>query len=266
MFALRAEGELSGIAAFVNSPYSVIIIIAVIFINAGAGMWISKNGTEQTNAAWQDLANTNRLWSYYGQSVHDFTGAMDIRIYKQSPIILKEQKKWTENATYILLNEKIAFKFGSMRTLLNSVVNIIIYGYVGIKAFTGAFGIGLFLQYTGSVGRFVSGVSDLIGNIARLRHNNVYLKDVLDYINMPNDMYQGTLPVEKRRDGEYEIALKNVSFKYPGPPAACPRLSGRPAGARQAGTGRHAGVRSKKLVDETAPWSKTCGCRHEWER
>ena len=29
-------------------------------------------------------------------------------------------------------------------------------------------------------------------------------------------MYQGTLPVEKRTDNEYEIEFKNVSFKYPG--------------------------------------------------
>ena len=216
MFLLKAESDLSGFAGFVNSPYSAIIILAVIFINAGVGIWIGKNQTEQTNEAWRDLSNTNRLWGYYGTTISDLTGAMDIRIFKQSPIILKEQKNWTENAAYIRLNEKIAFKFGSIQTLLNSVVNIIIYSYVGIKAFTGAFGIGLFVQYTGSVGKFVSGVSSFISNIANLRNNNVYLKDLLAYVNMPNDMYQGTLPVEKRRDGEYEIEFKNVSFKYPG--------------------------------------------------
>ena len=216
MFVLRAEENLPGIAGFVNSPYSAVIILAVIIMNAGVGMWIGKNRTEQTNEAWQDLSNTNRLWSYYSQSIHDFTGAMDIRIFKQAPIILKEQKNWTENAAYIRLNEKIAFKFGSIQTFLDSVVNMIIFSYVGIKAFSGAFGIGLFIQYTGGVGRFVSGVSSFVANIVALRNNNVYLKDLLAYINLPNDMYQGTLPVEKRKDGEYEVEFKNVSFKYPG--------------------------------------------------
>ena len=216
MFALRAEGDFSGLAGFVNSPYSVIIILVVILINTAVSMWCGKTHTEQSNAGWGNLANSNRLWSYYGTSIHNLTGAMDIRLFNQAPIIEKELQNSVTNPVYILLGEKLGIKFGSINTILNSVVSIIIYIYVGIKAFSGAFGIGMFLQYTGCVGKFVGGISGFISDIAGLRQNNIYMKDVLDYINMPNDMYQGTLPVEKRSDGEYEIEFKNVSFKYPG--------------------------------------------------
>ena len=216
MFALKAEGDFTGLAGFVNSPYSIIIILAIIFINTAVSMWCGKTQTEEYNNCWKDLANTNRLWSYYGTSMYNLTGAMDIRIFNQSPIILKETQTAFANAAFMRLNEKIAVKFGSISTILNAFVNIMIYIYVGIKAFSGAFGIGMFLQYTGCVGKFVGGISGFISDVAGLRQNNIYMKDVLAYINMPNDMYQGTLPVEKRRDGEYEIEFKNVSFKYPG--------------------------------------------------
>ncbi|MDE5717460.1 MAG: ATP-binding cassette domain-containing protein [Lachnospiraceae bacterium] len=38
----------------------------------------------------------------------------------------------------------------------------------------------------------------------------------LALIHMENEMYQGRLPVEKRSDGAYRIAFRNVSFKFPG--------------------------------------------------
>ena len=212
MFTLNASGDTS----FINSPYSLIIILAVIIINTSVGMWIGKNQTEQTNKAFEGIAATNAVSTYYGRNVYSNLGGMDIRLYKQSDIISSEVSKVFENAEFLNITEKITHKFTSARTLLNTACNIIIYTYVGAKAFTGAFGIGLFVQYTGCVGRFVSGVSNLISEVAGLRHNNVYLKNEIAYVNMPNDMYRGTLPVEKRSDGEYVIEFKNVSFKYPG--------------------------------------------------
>ena len=216
MFVLRADGDFTGIAGFVNSPYSAVIILGVIFLNAGVGMWCGTNQTEELNAAWSDLSDIYRLLGYYFKSAQDFVFGMDIRIYNQSPIIMKEGKKVIENAVCMRSVERIFNKFGSIRIVLDKAVNIIIFIYVGIKAYIGVFGIGLFLQYTGCISEFVRGVSGFIQTIADLRCNNIYLKDVFDYINMPNDMYQGTLPVEKRRDGEYEIEFHSVSFKYPG--------------------------------------------------
>ena len=37
-----------------------------------------------------------------------------------------------------------------------------------------------------------------------------------EFINRPNMHYDGTLPIEKRDDNEYELSFRNVSFRYPG--------------------------------------------------
>ena len=216
MFTLKADGDFTGITAFINSPYSVIIILTLIVINSSIAIWSSKNEMVKSGEALDDMAQNARLHNYYDASVYNSTGIMDIKIYNQSPIILEEVKKWGENTEYIKIVEKIQYKYKNIHIALNAVVSIVIYSYVAVKAFIGTFGIGLFLQYTGCVSRFVSGVSSIAFSISDYPNNNIYLKNILDYVNMPNNMYKGTLSVEKRDDNEYEIEFKSVSFKYPG--------------------------------------------------
>ncbi len=215
MFTLRAAGDFTGIAGLINSPYSVIIIVALILANTSINMICSKNEMVKTGKAFEDMAQTSRLVTYYSGSIFNFTGAMDIKIYKQAPIILEQVKKWGENAPYLKIAEKITYKYRNIKTVLNAAVNIVIYIYVAIKAFIGAFGIGQFLQYTGCINRFVYGVSGLISIIGDYKHNNVYLKDIIEYINIPNEMHTGSLSIEKKNKEGYEIEFKNVSFQYP---------------------------------------------------
>ena len=216
MFTLRSDGEFSGIIRFINSPYSAIIILALIFINAGVSIWCRKNEMIKTGEELEIMEENARLSNYYTGSIYNFNGAMDIKIYGQTPIILKEAEKWCENAPYLKIVEKIMYKYKKIQTVLNAAVSIIIYIYVAVKAFIGTFKIGQFLQYTGCVSKFVSGISSVAYSLADYPHNNIYLKNILDYINMPNNMYQGTISVEKREDNEYDIEFHNVSFKYPG--------------------------------------------------
>lgn len=216
MFALKADGNFSGFMGFVNSPLSAIIILLLILINTAITIWSSKNEMIESCEALEDMAQNSRLAGYYTSSINNSTGVMDIKIYNQAPEILKEIKKFGENAAYISIFEKITYKNKNIRTVLNAAVNIIIYSYIAAKAYIGVFGIGMFLQYTGAVSRFVSGVSNFAAIIADYPHNNIYLKDIMDYINMPDTMHKGTLTIEKRIDNEYEIEFHNVSFKYPG--------------------------------------------------
>ena len=46
----------------------------------------------------------------------------------------------------------------------------------------GAFGIGNFVLYTGTVAKFVSAVTDLFDLFAQLKNNNVYLREIFEYI------------------------------------------------------------------------------------
>jgi ATP-binding cassette subfamily B protein len=56
---------------------------------------------------------------------------------------------------------------------------------------------------------------EIFNSIAELFTNNPFLDKIFQFLDIPNDMYQGSLTTEKRSDGKYEIEFRNVSFKYP---------------------------------------------------
>ena len=90
------------------------------------------------------------------------------------------------------------------------------YLYIGAKAYIGTFGVGNFFLYTGTVERFLRAVSDFGSSLSQLRQNNDYLLELYRYLDLPDEMYHGTLSVEKREDNKFEIEFRNVSFRYPG--------------------------------------------------
>lgn len=216
MFYLYSPNDYTGVTAFINSSYSVIIIMIVIIINSVINIWCDKTQTVRSTEASKDVPQSNRLLNFYEGIVWNYIGAMDIRIFNKTPIIWKELSKHNDNPAHLKVLVKIRLYFGSIRILLNKFTTIAIYSYIGVKAYIGAFGIGNFIMYTGAIWQFTSGVSGLCSSIVKLLNNNTYLREVFDYIDMPNTMQQGTMTVEKRANNEYGIEFHDVSFKYPG--------------------------------------------------
>ena len=91
-----------------------------------------------------------------------------------------------------------------------------VYLFVCLKAWAGAFGIGQVTQYISSLTRLTGGLSSLISSTGQIRINGSFLKQIFDFLEKPDVMYQGSLTVEKRRDRKYEVEFRDVSFRYPG--------------------------------------------------
>jgi ATP-binding cassette subfamily B protein len=92
----------------------------------------------------------------------------------------------------------------------------VIYLFTGLKALGGAFGVGSVTQYVGALAGLAQGFTRLLEIVGNLRANAEYLKFTYDFLDIPNNMYQGSLTTEKRSDRKYEIEFRDVSFKYPG--------------------------------------------------
>lgn len=80
----------------------------------------------------------------------------------------------------------------------------------------GLYSIGGIVQYVGGIQQFIGGFSGFMSNIATLRTNTEALELLFEFLDLPDNMYKGTLPIEKRDDYEYEFEFHDVSFKYPG--------------------------------------------------
>lgn len=92
----------------------------------------------------------------------------------------------------------------------------VVYAFVCLKALAGAFGLGAVTQYVASIMKVSNGMSSLVAAFGDMRNNAAFLELTYEFLDIPNNMYQGSLTVEKRRDRKYQVEFRNVSFKYPG--------------------------------------------------
>lgn len=161
----------------------------------------------------------NRLFSFFGfRMFYESERATDMRMYRQEIISLE---KFKEDKTFGLNGEIARFAKGPMGLLksasqaIASILMGIIFLYVGIKAWAGAFGVGEVTQYVGALLALSNGVSLLVESLGLMGHNIEFLDTTYEFLDIDNKMYQGSLTVEKRSDRKYEIEVRNVSFKYP---------------------------------------------------
>lgn len=205
-----ASAQFSGILGFINSPWSACVMLLIIlgFSALTAKLQVSRKKRE--DEARSDISLTSRRYRAYG----DLWGE-DMTIFGLHPIVLEEYRRHTLRPQWLLKLQKTGLIFGALDAPKNAAMQILIHLYVAAKAFCGAFGIGSFVLYEGAISRFVGAIDDLAELITQIRFNTGYLMTTYEFFDLPNNMYQGTLAVEKRDDLDYEIEFKDVSFKYP---------------------------------------------------
>ena len=210
MFSMSAQGEYTGILGFINSAASSIILLVLIVLNTVFSIIITVNRTDINNEAAAELAENNLRHRNY-----DRRWGSDMITFDLNRIVLEEFRKYLLRPGWITKVENAAIRYNTFSILLNKVLTIAIFLFTAAKAFIGVFGIGNFILYQGTIDRFVKAVSAIATDIGILLHNNQYLVELYDFLDLPNAMYKGTLAVEKRDDIDYEIEFRDVSFKYP---------------------------------------------------
>ncbi len=220
LFILKAPGTYSGIWALINSPLSVIVVIAMIILNIYINILTVTRQSDFLYKEIEELQNDNRIYKYYNEMLENYNAAAEIRIFDEKSLIEKSWLNIYMHPKYMTNIIKYYRKTGRLRVLTTFFMNITLYLFIGAKAYMGAFGIGNFVLYISTIERFISAISDLFQTVSMLSSNIPYLRDEFSYLDMPNNMYQGTLKVEKRAfceegDNDYEIEFRDVSFRYP---------------------------------------------------
>ena len=97
---------------------------------------------------------------------------------------------------------------------LNAMLTVIIYGFAIIRAASGMISPGDVFVFAMYFARVQAGFEAVSGNFSNLMEKTEYCQNVYDYLDIPDEKYQGTIPTEKRDDNEYEFEFKHVYFKY----------------------------------------------------
>lgn len=212
--------ETAGALTIFNHPIFRVVFILILLLAALLGPLCPTKGEYYWTKCSEDAKFGNRIFSAFGFLGSEIKNALDIRIYQQE----KVAKHYFDNCNNAFMpNGPLArCARGSMglwvtageaiRVLLTGIV----YVFVCLKACAGAFGVGSVTQYVGAVTTLTQNLSLLMKTVGNVRNNAPFLQTVYTFLDMPNQMYQGSLTTEKRSDRQYEVECRDVSFRYPG--------------------------------------------------
>ncbi|MEG0894707.1 MAG: ABC transporter ATP-binding protein, partial [Oscillospiraceae bacterium] len=202
-----------------NSPLFILLIIVAMLIIAYTSSTLAVKAESYFSQNMELHALSNRLFSAFGMLGFRDEYATDIRMYRQDHICSKYMNDKTDvfgsQGMFAKLSKGIMGFYSAASGAVPAVFTGIIYIFVCLKALGGAFGLGSIMQYIGAVTLLSKGVTSIMKAAGEMRNNATFLKLRLDYLDIKNNMYQGSLTIEKRMDRKYEIEFKNVSFKYP---------------------------------------------------
>lgn len=206
---------------FLNHPLAAVFMAALMLVFAAAVPFCSSRADQYKTKCAAEIRMGNRLFSFFGFMCQDRARAVDLRIYRQQENVstahlMSNETGFTPQsslAKYARGAEGIwrAASYGIAALLTGAA-----YLFVCLKAWGGAFGVGMVTQYVGAITALFTGLSAFLREFARMRTNGEFLRDYFEFLDIPNQMYQGSLTTEKRADRRYEVEFRDVSFRYPG--------------------------------------------------
>ena len=210
----------AGALSALNNPLVVLAVITVMLaVTFIAPVLNNKSGSYYAKHA--DSHNLgNRLFSFFGWLGYYSELAPDVRIYRQDRICGRHNHNKDDTFCSNGLFARLAWGPIGLFAAAGSAVSVIftgvVYAFVCLKALAGAFGLGSVTQYVASITKVSGGMSSFVSTLGDMRNNAPFLELTFEFLDIPNNMYQGSLTVEKRNDRKYEVEFRNVSFKYPG--------------------------------------------------
>ena len=161
---------------------------------------------EREKKFFQNHAGTEEKLSYLNNN-----------IFGMQDMLLKNGERELDGMVGFYLRRIHAKRGETVENLASSgLFTVFSYLLVVLKTISGAITVGAFTRYVGALNQFGSACASLIEYNAAIRRNAAYMGEFLAFLDVEEKHSHGTIPVEKRDDGEYELAFENVSFRYPG--------------------------------------------------
>lgn len=159
------------------------------------------------------------LWSNVTGGWFNYQNVKDIKIYQGFDLM----RRWNLEAAFSKSNQKqledMAKTRGmdeALRTAVFSLLEPGAYILVAMMTMAGKLTVGNLVAFAGGMNRLFNGVLGCVVSAIELTYKVKQQCSTLDYLELEKQMHDGTIPVEKRSDNEYQIEFRHVYFKYPG--------------------------------------------------
>ncbi len=192
-----------------------------LWMGIGVLIWINYKSdlfyAEQEMKAYNNISGEENQMNYYMDMLADVESQKDLRNYGQQKIIETEVEKLCEKGKDGIrqVGKSIRKKLWIGNTISN-LSGLLIYLFTGFRAYVGMISIGQVVTYAASMIQFSKSVSEFARAMGGMKEAALACKDYIDYIDLSKRKYEGTIPVEKRRDHRFLVEFEQVSFRYPG--------------------------------------------------
>ncbi len=180
-----------------------------------SGMTTAKS-QKNLNNFYAGCVFANTFLERYIEYVNDYTAGQDIRLYAMGDCLARSGAKvicefFQKHIRVAKKNTCLSF----VVVFMNQALKYVTYLALIMGAIAGEILVGSIAKYVSCIMKMLTAISGLVKTIQLAATNNIYMKRYFSYFDIPNNMYQGTLTVEKRDDVEYYVEFRDVSFKYP---------------------------------------------------
>ena len=202
---------------FFTSPFSTLALLLLCGLQLALSSRINRESTQKKIELNQGNDHSNSVANYLVNVMLEERRADDIRIGHLDGFLDAQFGKAMAHFLPMYLGfARFSAVTDGKNALLSLLSNFTAYLLIGAKALYGVLPIGDVLLYAGSVTRAMGDLQTFFTTGSQFDYINSYLATYEDFIAQPSMSYDGTLPIEKRDDGQYAFAFHDVSFSYPG--------------------------------------------------
>ncbi len=162
------------------------------------------------------VADVNLHVGKLDELIGDYAYGKDIRLYGIGEGLVQKglelSMTWARAFNRVQLCAELLDSLGKAADFALHFVVYLVLIYASLR---GEVSVGSIAQYVSCVTLLLSASAGVVRSVQRLAVNDGYLKRLFAWFDIPNEMYKGTLTVEKRDDNEYYVEFRDVSFKYP---------------------------------------------------
>ncbi len=217
LFRLPVRADAGWLTAL-NHPFCILLLALLLCGVTLLAPWLETVGKKCWIWCEDDLKQGNRYFRFFGSLMSEERRALDVRLYGQERFFDQLAPIEDDFGVHSRIARYARGRMGIASAASAAVSRIfvgLIYLFVCLKAWGGAFGVGSVTQYIGAFTAMSGGLAGLFECIGDAGINAFYLRQEFSFLDIPNRMYQGTLTMEKRSDKNYEVEFRNVSFCYP---------------------------------------------------
>lgn len=196
------------------SPLLVCIMAAL----AAAGYFVNKRIGEWGYRHREEEEKYQKDFSYLRKVATERKYAKDIRIFGLKSWI---DEVWDSTMrlyeAFLKRREGIYIWINVVDLLLAFLRNGIAYAYLLYFVLKNGMSASQFLLYFGAISGFTQWVTGILEQFLKLHRQSLELSTVREFLEWPEPfLFEEGEKIERAPDGQYEVRLEHVSFRYPG--------------------------------------------------